>query len=599
MIVEIEELKEPPARPEVDWAGVEEIADLSKADDSCQGIDKSCKPIVHMGGLVCPRHKMWDARRWLSNPTREITGGRRREVRFWRKVVDENNKQIRQLREEINSLKDRLDEETQRHENQIKELLEEREIYSLEIIRLKWDKEGLRDELEKLKEERDKLSIQVARYFEGTEGVKSGKKRKEGREEEIKRRPGVKEGHKGWYRPKPEVIDEVVDDTLSQCPHCGSFELTECKKVTERTVEDIIPVKVKVTRHQQHYYWCRGCKKTVTKDTEGIKGGRLGENILSLTAEFKHKLNLPYRKIAELFDTLCGLKVTAGGLAQAERRNSRKVEEVYDAIIDRIRYSSVVHADETGWKVFGVEIMGWCLWCFCNREAAYYYIDRHRSSEVVKKMLGESMVGVLITDFYSSYNKIEAKKQKCLVHVMRDIKNYLEEETADRLILIQIKEGLEWIIEKGLELQKDAGTATSECITWQINRQLLKERLDGLCKLETEDENAVRLIKRLDRFKGEILTFADHSGVEYHNNRAERALRPLVVTRKISYGSQTEEGAKTTCIMMSILQTCQMRGIDFTQFIRDAITGRVSEKRLIRRLLGNKREEVEPSRSPP
>ena len=305
-----DELIEPPALPEVDWAEVKEIVDLSKADDTCQGIDKSCKPIVHMGGLVCPRLKMWDARRWLSKPTRGTVVGRRKEVRFWRGVADEKNKQIRQLREEINSLKDRLDEETHRHENQIKELLEEREIYSLEIIRLMWEKEGLRSELEKLKEERDKLAIQVTRYFEENGESKSGKKVKGEKEEVIKRRPGAKEGHKGWYRLRSEVVDEVVDETLSQCPHCGSLELTECEKVTERTVEDIVPVKVKVTRHRQHYYWCRGCKRTVSKKTESIKNGRLGENILSLTAEFKHELNLPYGKIVRLFEALCGLKVT-------------------------------------------------------------------------------------------------------------------------------------------------------------------------------------------------------------------------------------------------------------------------------------------------
>ena len=591
-----DELIEPPALLKVDLAGVKEPVD--SVEDSCQDTEKSCIPTIHMGGLVYPMYKMWDARRWLRKPTRRKSGGRRREVRFWREVVEAKNGYIRQLEKEVTESRDSLYEEREKYDRQIKELFEEREEYRVQITRLLGEKEGLVRELEQLKEERDKLAVQVARYFEGTEEAKSGKKRKEEKEEVIKRRPGAKEGHKGWYRPKPEIVDEVVDETLSQCPHCGSLELTECKKVTEHTVEDIIPVKVKVTRHRQHYYWCRGCKRTVTKETESIKNGRLGGNVLSLSAEFKHRLNLPYRKISELFNTLCGLKVTGGGLAQAMRRNSRKVEEVYDAIIDRIKYSPVVHADETGWKVFGVETMNWCLWCFCNSEAAYYYIDRHRSSEVVRRLLGEKIVGILVTDFYSSYNKIEAKKQKCLVHVLRDIKNYLEEETRDRLILIQIKEGLEWIIEKGLILQKDAGTATAECIAWQINRQLLKERLDGLCKLESEDENAARLIKRLERFKGELLTFADYP-VEYHNNRAERALRPLVVTRKISYGSQTEQGAKTTCIMMSILQTCQLRGIDFTQFIRDAITGRVSEKRLIRRLLGNKREEDEPSRSPP
>jgi transposase len=612
-----DELIEPPVVLEADWAEVKEPVDLSIVKDSCQDADKSCNPTIHMGGLVCPRLKMWDARRWLSKPTGRESGGGRKEIGFWRGVVEAKNFQINRLEKELEQLKKSLHKERIRYQNRIEELLDEREVYIVQVIQLLQEREGLSREIEQLKgslneeriknirqieelkEERDKLAIQVARYFKEGEEIKSGKKRKERKEEVVKRRPGAKEGHEGWYRPRPEVVNEVVEETLTQCPHCGSLEITECKKVTERTVEDIVPVKLKVIRHRQHYYWCRGCKKIVSREKEGIKGGRLGENVIGLAAEFKHRFNLPYRKIAELFDSLCGLKVTGGGLVQAERRNSRKVEEVYEAIIDRIRYSLVVHADETGWKVFGVEIMGWYLWVFCNIEAVYYYIDRHRSSEVVKRMLGEKIAGILITDFYSAYNKIEAKKQKCLVHVLRDIKNYLEEETADREILLQIKEGIEWLIEKGLILQKDAGTATAECIAWQINRQILKERLDGLCELQSEDENAARLIKRLDRFKGEILTFADYP-VEYHNNRAERALRPLVVTRKISYGSQTEEGARTTCIMMSILQTCQIRGIDFGQFIRDAITGRVSEKRLIRRLLGNKREEeIEPSRSPP
>ena len=110
--------------------------------------------------------------------------------------------------------------------------------------------------------------------------------------------------------------------------------------------------------------------------------------------------------------------------------------------------------------------------------------------------------------------------------------------------------------------------------------------MEGLCILQSEDKNVQRLIKRLNRFQGELLTFIDYPEVEYHNNRAERALRPMVVSRKISYGSQTEEGARTTCIMMSIFMTCQIRGIDFREFIEDALTERVKQSALIRRLLG-------------
>ena len=536
--------------PSTKWTG------SSLVDESSQDVEKTC--------FDCP---------WFKKDGRGRKSRWYREACFWRDLVESKNKQNRELGKEVGKLRETLYIERISYRKDKKELLKERD--------------ELRVKVEQLEEERDKLSNQVAKYFDEVEKVVSKKKlRSKVREIKEKKRPGAKDGHRGWFRTKPEEIDEVIEETLSECPHCGSLELTECKDVTGHIVEDIVPMRRKVTLYHQHYYWCPSCNKKITKKSERIKRGRIGKNAISYAAEFRHKLKLPYQKIVELLDTLCGLKVTGGGLAQAMKRGARKVEGVSGAIIESISKSPYVHGDETGWNILSADKRYWWLWCFCNSQAVYYDVDEHRNSEVVRRILGEKTDGVLITDFYSSYNKIEAKKQRCLVHLLRDIKNYLEEENSDALVLNHLKEVIEELIEEGLKLQKDAGTGTALGLAWQLNRQLLKERLEELCILQSEDKNVQRLIKRLNRFQGELLTFIDYPEVEYHNNRAERALRPMVVSRKISYGSQTEEGARTTCIMMSIFMTCQIRGIDFREFIEDALTERVKQAALIRRLLG-------------
>ena len=531
-------------------------------DRKAYPVDKDLYQTEEKSCLTCPRFNRNDRRR---NKSRWY-----REAHFWRDLVEKKNIGIRQLEKELGELKEALYIERISYRKQIKELLKERD--------------ELRVKFEQLEKERDKLSEQVAIYFDKVEKVIP--KKSKVKEKKEKKRPGAKDGHRGWFRTKPEEIDEVIEETLTQCPDCGSLDLTECKDVTEATVEDIVPIRRKVTLYRQHYYWCPSCRKKVTKKSDRIKRGRLGKNTISYTAELRHEFKLPYWLIAKMLKRLCNLEVTPGGLSQAMKRSAKEVEGISGAIIESIKKSSCINGDETYWNILSMDKRYWWLWCFCNSQAVYYDVDEHRSSEVVRKILGERIDGVLITDFYSSYNKIEAKKQRCLVHLLRDIKNYLEEDGCDSLILTRLKEEIEEIIEEGLKLQKDAGTGTALGLAWQLNRQLLKERLEGLCILQSEDANARRLIKRLNRFKGEILTFISYPEVEYHNNRAERMLRPLVVSRKISYGSQTEESARATCIMMSILMTCQIRGIDFGEFIRDAVTERVKQSVLIRRLLG-------------
>ena len=75
-----------------------------------------------------------------------------------------------------------------------------------------------------------------------------------------------------------------------------------------------------------------------------------------------------------------------------------------------------MNADETGWRVNGQD--HW-LWVFTNKDAAFYQIDKSRGSKVVRDVLGERYRGVLISNFYATYNQLQARsKQRCLGHLL-------------------------------------------------------------------------------------------------------------------------------------------------------------------------------------
>jgi hypothetical protein len=96
----------------------------------------------------------------------------------------------------------------------------------------------------------------------------------------------------------------------------------------------------------------------------------------------------------------------------------------------------------------------------------------------------------------------------------------------------------------------------------------LEKRLDRLACMKVTRGKATTLVKRIAKYRDDVIRFVSHPGVEFHNNRAERQLRPLVINRKISFGSDTEAGARRYCILHSVLETCKLQGINPIDFLR-------------------------------
>ncbi len=110
---------------------------------------------------------------------------------------------------------------------------------------------------------------------------------------------------------------------------------------------------------------------------------------------------------------------------------------LYSELLGDLKKSSYINADETEWKLDGVN--HW-LWKFAGRKVSITHINRSRGSRVVEDILGKKYDGVLISDFLSAYNKIDAKaKQKCIVHLKRDLLKISKRYSCDKSILRYVK----------------------------------------------------------------------------------------------------------------------------------------------------------------
>ena len=368
-----------------------------------------------------------------------------------------------------------------------------------------------------------------------------------------KKKPGRKQGHLGITRSKPSHIDETIESTLSACPECNNALGTPIESF-DHLQEDIIPAHVKVTCYTKHRYWCSCCQKVVTApyDTTEIPHGYLGPNALVHALLLKYHHHMPYASIKEVFSSFAQMHVSEGALAQALGRMSAwlKVEET--AILKALRSSPVVHMDETGWRIDGTN--HW-LWNLVNKRLAYYHIDRSRSGKVAQSMIGEEYDGTLITDFYSAYRKIKSKKQKCIVHLLREMNRCRTSDTSKEFQVHYKK--LKRILTDAHRLKEKRSELGPLVFSRRLT--LLKERLLTFSCGAFTNKNWQRLSKRLLDYYEELLIFVSHPNIPADNNHAERLIRPNVINRNRSFGNRSRKGADTHATLMSILHSLKLQ----------------------------------------
>jgi transposase len=372
--------------------------------------------------------------------------------------------------------------------------------------------------------------------------------------------PGRPPGHPPAFRPPPPQVDENLEMRLDQCPQCGG-PITGVQRC-EQYIEDLPPVRPRVTRLTTYVATCRCCGEVRSthplqvSTASGAAGTHLGARALSLAAWLSKRLGLTTRAVCKLFGQLFGLKLTPGGLTQALDRVSRKLQPAFDGLVGDLRRQPAVWADETSWWVGGP---GWWLWTFTTPELTVYHVDTSRGRDVVLDLLGPDFAGVLTSDCLSSYENLPYPMHKCYAHHLKAIAQAYDQEPSDYL------DQLRALLRAAIYLQAHRGDLSPP--DWAAKRQHLETRADELLLRTTPPTGALKVATRIRKRRRHLFTFLDHPALEATNNRAERALRPAVIARKLSCGNKTPSGKHTWEVLTSLAATCHQRGQDFVDYL--------------------------------
>jgi Zn-finger nucleic acid-binding protein len=419
-------------------------------------------------------------------------------------------------------------------------------------------------QLAKLEARVEKLEEELRRRGKNYQpkGNSQGKNKGKGPD---RRRKGQRK-HPGSTRPKPKDTADAIehDVELDHCPFCGG-SLDDTGEFDDVFVEDIPEPKVDVHRYRRRHYHCRCCQKKVKGRADlDVPGGTVGDRVKLLTVYSRAFLGISLGKTTQMLDDLFGISLSRAGALGHLRWFSGVFDPVVKELLELLRQSPVVHADETGWRIDGKNV--WC-WLFANPQIAVFLIDHHRSRQVFEDALGASLPGVLVTDFYAAYHKIDCKKQRCLVHLLRELVK-LREELPAQLVAKNIQP-LITLFQDAIALGNERATLSPDEFAARAND--VRQRFSERWWRQSSNPDCQRIYKRLRKHKDELLVFLDYPDVPPHNNPGERDIRSVAAARSDGGVNRVDWSAKAFGVAKSIVRTCQKSGCNFFRYGKRAI----------------------------
>jgi len=373
-------------------------------------------------------------------------------------------------------------------------------------------------------------------------------------------------GHAGYGRKKSSRVDQTKYIHLSHCPCCNN-KLNQSSSYHIRTIEDIpLPQATITTRYHIQRQWCGKCQKEVRGSPPGsLPGFRIGLNLISWLMVQKYSLRLPLNLISQSLKEQYECSLTTGAIQNTFHRLKHQFTDQYQQILAKIQRGRVKHADETGWRVNGQN--NWC-WLITNDKSAYYTITESRSKGVAKELIGKISKGILVRDDYRAYQKLPLQQQSCWAHLLRKSHELSNSDNASdtvKVLHLELKKmfnEIQTIIDKPFK-QKQRKK--------EYDQYLNKIRL--IINRRYNDQDSQKIQTRIRNQEKNLITAIINPNVPLTNNKAERQIRPMVVTRKISGGSQSKAGAQTHAVNMTIMQTLKLEGKNLFTGLRELLDG--------------------------
>lgn len=390
------------------------------------------------------------------------------------------------------------------------------------------------------------------------------------------RRRGGQPGHPGHHRLLlgEERVDRLLVVTPETCRGCGDVLPTASgpdDPAAERVqVVELPPVRAEVTEYRLAARQCGSCG-TITRAVRpaAARGGTFGPRLHAVATLLVGRYRLSRREAVACLAELGEVALSVGALAHLEQATSTALEPVVAEVTTAVRRAPVANLDETGW--WQGKTRSW-LWTMVTDSLTLFRLDPSRGKAVVQALLGPEWTGIVGSDRYSAYRYLPLdRRQLCWAHLIREFRkiaayNQQQRPLGERLLRIATQIFAAWYRFRASAI--DRPTLLAELVPLQTElHQALEDGLDPPYAVV-----AGALCGNLLDSWPALWTFAHVDGVEPTNNAAERALRPAVLWRKGSFGTQSDAGSRFVERIMTVAASCKQQGRSLLDFLVAATT---------------------------
>lgn len=406
------------------------------------------------------------------------------------------------------------------------------------------------------------------------EKKKSGKKR------------GGQPGHKGHSRflYEPSECKEVLNHHPETCSCCGEKLEGEDAFPYRHQIVEIPPIKPIVVEHRLHQLVCDSCGAS-TRATlpSNVQTCGYGVGVVALVAVLSGLYRHSQRMVQSALGDVFGVPMSLGMVNKLRLEASAALENVVEEAKIYVQTSPVVGADETHFIQGNVDgcnekkRQAW-LWTAVTPLVAFFQIGLSRCSDTARNLLGENFGGILNSDRYAAYNWLGlGQRQLCWAHLKREFIKISERPGVSK----QIGDVLVKQQEKLFELWHRVRDGTLKHREFKLLVQEIRTDLKS-CLQEAADyeigskektplAKTVRTCRQLLKVEPALWLFVSVEGVEPTNNAAERAIRPAVIWRRTSFGSQTQAGSIFVARMLTVVTSLKFQRRNVLKFMTDAV----------------------------
>ena len=362
--------------------------------------------------------------------------------------------------------------------------------------------------------------------------------------------------------PKEDETTKYEECDIENCPDCGSH-LTRLKVVV-RYIEDILPMSewFKVLKQVKKKFittgYCPHCRRRVSAEPLGKQVVSIGNNVRQFICYSNIILKLSYSQITDFLGGTINFNISEGEIANSLEYESYRLKPEFERIFAGIRGQPGVHMDETSWKILMDSITkgnyAWVMTGTENRDAVFL-LGRNRGKGNAEELLGRNNNQVGISDDYGAYQNIfkSGKHALCWAHPHRKLRDLKNSGSLEENRKKHCENNYKVFANIYRKVQKICAEKFVRKKRKKYKEQLMK-KFDEFTIPNSNDPLKLRKIKeRLVKQKECYFTCITEPNIPPDNNKAERALRHLVLKRKNCYGSKTEKGARVSSILYSVL----------------------------------------------